>query len=178
MPLALLIVATLGTRIADRAHQAAGLDSVRQLERSANDDCSGFARLIYRREGVDLSTLPARPGENGVTNIRRLAAARRALRKVPRPGDLVFFRNTTSRRGYTHVGIVDSVRYPHVSFVHRAGRGIVRSRLDLLHPRRRESNDIIKRGARPRLAGELVAGFAAPDPLRKGPGQEARRPAP
>ena len=166
MLLALLISTALGTRIAERAHEAAGLSSVHQLARGANDDCSGFARLIYQREGVDLTTLPARPGENGVSNIRRFAAARRALRRTPRPGDLVFFRNTTARRGFTHVGIVDSVRYPEVTFVHRAGRGIVRSRLDLLHPRRRESNDFIKRGSRPRLAGELVAGFAKPDALR------------
>lgn len=167
MLLALLLATSLGTRIADRAHEAAGLDSVHQLARGANDDCSGFARLIYQREGVDLTTLPGRPGENGVSNIRRLAAARRALRQVPHPGDLVFFRNTTARRGFTHIGIVDSVRYPEVTFVHRAGRGIVRSRLDLLHPRRRASNDFIKRGAHPRLAGELVAGFAKPDALRQ-----------
>ena len=166
MLLALFIATTLGTRIAERAHEAAGLDSVHQLARDANDDCSGFARLIYQREGVDLVQLPARPGENGVSNLRRLAAARRALRKVPRPGDLVFFRNTTARRGFTHVGIVDSVQYPEITFVHRAGHGIVRSRLDLLHPRRRASNDFIKRGPRPRLTGELVAGFAKPDALR------------
>jgi cell wall-associated NlpC family hydrolase len=166
MLLALLLATTLGSRIAERAHDAAGLHSVHQLARGVNDDCSGFARLIYQREGVDLAKLPAKPGENGVSNIRRLAAARRALRKVPRPGDLVFFHDTTARHGYTHVGIVDSVEYPRVTFVHRAGRGIVRSRLDLLHPRRRETNDFIKRGPRPRLAGELVAGFAEPDALR------------
>lgn len=166
MLLALLLATSLGSRIAERAHGAAGLRSVHQLARGVNDDCSGFARLIYEREGVDLTRLPAKPGENGVSNIRRLAAARRALRGVPRPGDLVFFRNTTARRGFTHVGIVDSVQYPQVTFVHRSGHGIVRSRLDLLHPRRRESNDFIKRGPRPRLAGELVAGFAGPDALR------------
>ena len=166
MLLALLISTTLGARIAERAHEAAGLRSVHQLARGVNDDCSGFARVIYQREGVDLAKVPAKPGENGVSAIRRMAAARRALRKVPRPGDLVFFRDTTARRGYTHVGIVDSVAYPQVTFVHRAGRGIVRSRLDLLHPRQRDRNDFIKRGPRPRLTGELVAGFAEPDALR------------
>jgi len=166
MLLALLLSTALGTRIAERAQQAAGLASVHQLSRSVNDDCSGFARAVYAREGVDLSALPSRPGENGVANIRRLAAAHRALRRRPRPGDLVFFRNTTARRGYTHVGIVDSVRGPQVTFVHRAGRGIVRSRLDLLHPRSRAANDFIKRGPRPRLTGELLAGFADADSLQ------------
>lgn len=161
-----LLATVLGTRIAERAHHAAGLSSVHQLARGVNDDCSGFARAIYGREGVDLARLPAKPGENGVTNIRRLAAARRALRRVPSPGDLVFFRDTTARRGYTHLGIVESVRYPHVTFVHRASTGIVRSRLDLLHPRRRETNSFIKRRPGPRLAGELVAGFADADSLR------------
>jgi cell wall-associated NlpC family hydrolase len=166
MLLALLLTTALGTRIAERAHGAAGLASVHQLSRSANDDCSGFARVVYAREGIDLAALPARPGENGVTNIRRLAASRRAMRRRPLPGDLVFFRDTTSRKGLTHVGIVDSVRGGQVTFVHRAGRGIVRSRLDLRHPRSPASNDFIKRGPRPRLAGELVAGFAAADGLR------------
>jgi cell wall-associated NlpC family hydrolase len=166
MLLALLLTTALGTRIAERAHDAAGLSSVHQLSPTANDDCSGFARVVYAREGVDLAALPSRPGENGVTNIRRLASARRALRRHPRPGDLVFFRNTTARRGFTHLGIVDSVHGGQVTFVHRAGRGIVRSRLDLRHPRSKASNDFIKRGPQPRLTGELVAGFAAADGLR------------
>jgi cell wall-associated NlpC family hydrolase len=159
-----LLASVLGTRLADRAHDAAGLSSVRQLSRSANDDCSGFVRTIYSREGVELSALPARPGENGVTYIHRVAAARRALRRRPRPGDLVFFRNTY-RKGLSHVGIVDSVRGSEVTFVHRAGKGIVRSRLDLRRPHARARNDVLRRGPRPALAGELLAGFAAPDSL-------------
>ena len=165
MLLALLIASALGNRIADRAGAAAGLDSVHELSRTANDDCSGFARVIYGREGVDLAALPAHPGENGVSNIRRLAAARRALRKRPRRGDLVFFRNTTSRRGLTHIGVVDSVdARGRATFVHRSNRGIVRSRLDLRHPHLARTNDWIRRRPR-KLTGELVAGFAAPEKL-------------
>src|SRR5258708_22368936 len=86
--------------------------------------------------------------------------------KNPRPGDLVFFRNTTARRGFTHVGIVESARGGEIAFVHRAGGGIVRSRLDLRRPHQPAHNDFIKRsGPRPRLARELVAGFASPDPF-------------
>jgi hypothetical protein len=140
--LLLLLASMLGTRLAEHAHAAAGLASVREVSRRANDDCSGFVRAIYAGEGIDLAVLPEHPGENGVSNIRRLARDRRALRERPRPGDLVFFRNTT------------------------AGRGIVRSRLDLRHPHRPACNDFIKRnGPGPRLAGELVAGFASPDRL-------------
>jgi hypothetical protein len=121
-------------------------------------------RAIYGREGVELAALPARSGENGVSYIHRVAAARRALRKRPKPGDLVFFRNTY-RKGLSHVGIVESVRGSEVTFVHRASKGIVRSRLDLRRPHARARNDVLRRGPRPALTGELLAGFAAPDSL-------------
>ena len=164
MLLALIVASALGDRIADRARDAAGLASVRQLSRADNDDCSGFARAIYRSFGLDLGGSKA--GENGVTSIRRIAAGRGALRRRPHPGDLVFFRNTTARGGLTHIGIVDGVHGSQVTFVHRAGRGIVRSRLDLRHPRLRARNDYIRRSPR-KLAGELLAGFAAPEPLAR-----------
>src|SRR5438067_1034694 len=165
MLLALLIASSLGDRIAERAGSAAGMDSVHRLAPRANDDCSGFARLIYAREGVDLAALPARAGENGVSNIRRLATKRRALRTRPRRGDLVFFRNTTGRRGLTHIGVVDWVGPGgRATFVHRSNRGIVRSRLDLRHPHLARTNDYIRRSPR-RLAGELLAGFASPEKL-------------
>ena len=68
---------------------------------------------------------------------------------------------------YSHydVGIVDSVRGPEVTFVHRTRSGIVRSRLDLRRPHARARNDVLRRSPRRALTGELLAGFAAPDPL-------------
>ncbi len=166
MLLALLIASSLGSRIAGDARHAAGLPSVHDLSEHATDDCSGFARTIYGRAGIDLAALPSRPGENGVSNIHRLARARRALRAKPHPGDLVFFHDTTSRGGFTHVGIVDSVdERGGATFVHRTHKGIVRSRLDLRHPHRRATNDVLRRGKHPRLASELVAGFASHDAL-------------
>lgn len=175
MLLALLLASTLGGRLAEHAHRAAGLDSVHQLSPEANDDCSGFARVIYAREGIDLAALPSRPGENGVANIRRLARARRALRSRPAPGDLVFFRDTTRRGGLTHLGIVEEVRGSKVVFVHRSNTGITRSRLDLRHPSLRSANDYIRRHPA-KLAGELVAGFASADRLQAPARPMARAP--
>jgi cell wall-associated NlpC family hydrolase len=160
----LLLASILGLRLADHAHAALGLRSVHQLSQSASDDCSGFVRTIYAREGLNLMAVPPRTGENGVSHMHRVARARKALRRTPRPGDLVFFRNTY-RRGLSHVGIVDSVRGTEVSFIHRSGAGIVRSRLDLRKPHAREHNDVLRRGPRRALAGELLAGFASPDRL-------------
>ncbi len=161
--LLLLFAALLGPRLADRAREATGLRSVHQLSRAATDDCTGFVRTIYEQEGVQLEVLPPRDGENGVSYLHRVAKARRALRQKPHPGDLVFFRNTY-RRGFSHVGIVDSVRGSQVTFVHRAGRGIVRSRLDLRRPHARKHNDVLRKAPRA-LTGELFAGFAAPESL-------------
>ncbi len=87
------------------------------------------------------------------------------MRRYPRPGDLVFFRNTY-RKGLSHIGIVDSVEDGTVTFVHRANKGIMRSRLDLRRPHDRSRNDILRKGPPRGLAGELVSGFASPDPLR------------
>jgi len=161
----LLLATMLGGRLAEHAGAAAGLRSVRQLSREDTDDCSGFVRAIYGREGVDLRAPQASPGENGVALIHRLARERRALRRSPRPGDLVFFRNTY-RPGLSHVGIVDGVRGSQISFVHRTHTGIVRSRLDLRRPHARDLNDVLRGGPRRALTGELLAGFASPDHFR------------
>ena len=162
----LVLASLLGSRLAEHAQSATGLRSVRQLSRTATDDCSGFVRTIYAREGVDLAVLPPLRHENGVSNLYRLARARRALRARPLPGDLVFFRNTY-RAGFSHVGIVEAVRGSAVTFVHRTRGGIVRSRLDLRRPHARRFNDVLRRAPRQALAGELLAGFAAPEPLTK-----------
>jgi hypothetical protein len=170
----------LANRAAARAAHWVGLPSLRRVSRSVNDDCSGLANLAYRRKG--LSLLPERtlPGEGGVAAIHRKARSLGALRRHPRPGDLVFFRETYDRNrdrrrndGLTHIGVVERVE-PNgtVTFVHRAGGGVKRSRLNLYRPslrrdeRGRVLNDYLRRPERatyPRLAGELLAGFATVD---------------
>jgi hypothetical protein len=172
---------TLARRAAIRASLWVGLPSLRAVSRSVNDDCSGLANLAYRRRG--LSLLPERtlPGENGVAAIYRKARSLGSLHATPRPGDLVFFRETYDRNrdgrrndGLTHIGVVERVeRDGTVTFVHRAGTGVKRSKLHLHQPglrrdaRGRVLNDYLRRPEKaehPRLAGELLAGFATVDP--------------
>ena len=159
LALACPAAASVGDRIARQASRLVGAGPLA----IDHDDCSGFVELVYRRERVPL--------RGSAEELRRVAASRHALRfRRMRPGDLVFFRNTTSRKGITHVGIVESVAPGgEATFVHRTKSGVVRSHLDLRRPdlerdlRGRVHNDVLRRarrGARARLTGELFAGFA------------------
>jgi hypothetical protein len=143
----------------------------------AGRDCFGFVVEVYRRNGVDLREDGGEPGDNGVRILWRFADRRGALhrRGAPAVGDLVFFddtydRNRDGRRNdpLTHVGIVEKVEGDRIWFVHRVGRGVVRSVMSLDEPtvRSRDGeplNDYIRLGRRShgdRLAGALFAGFA------------------
>ena len=171
---------TLAHRAASRASLWVGLPSLRRVSHSVNDDCSGLANLAYRGRGLSLMPEHPLPGENGVAAIYRKAQSLDALRGEPRPGDLVFFRETYDRNrdgrrndGLTHIGVVERVAPDGtVTFVHRAGGGVKRSKLNLHQPGLRRDakgrvlNDYLRRSEkvpRPRLAGELLAGFAAVD---------------
>jgi cell wall-associated NlpC family hydrolase len=171
---------SLSNRAASRASLWVGLPSLRRVSRSVNDDCSGLVNLAYRKPGLNLLPERTLPGEGGVKAIHRKAKSLGALRSRPRPGDLVFFRETYDRNrdgrrndGLTHIGVVERVESDGtVTFVHRAGGGVKRSKLNLHQPslRRDEKgrvlNDYLRRPekvARPRLAGELLVGFAAVD---------------
>ena len=168
-------------RAVNRAARWVGLPSLRRVSRAVNDDCSGFTHLAYQRPGLSLMPEHTLPGENGVAAIHRKARSLHALRRYPRPGDLVFFRETYDRNrdgrrndGLTHIGVVERVeRDGTVTFVHRAGGGVKRSKLNLYRPSLRRDakgrvlNDYLRRTERrathPRLAGELLAGFATVD---------------
>ncbi|NMO16608.1 CHAP domain-containing protein [Pyxidicoccus fallax] len=175
----------VGQRIAGRAAGLVGVASLRTVSDTVPDDCTGLVRLAYSSAGIDLmAPVPGRRGENGVTHIYRAVRRRGALHRTkPRPGDLVFFRETYDRDrdgrrddGLTHVGVVEHVSAGGlVTFIHRGGKGVARSRMHLRWPtthrartRRVVLNDYLRRASREHRAyvtGELFAGFASPEAL-------------
>lgn len=171
---------TLSDRALWRAKAWVGLGSLSTVSTAVNDDCSGLTQLAYRKPGLSLMPELTLPGENGVKAIYRKAGTLGALREAPKAGDLVFFRETIDRNkdgrlndGLTHIGIVERVSTDGtVTFVHRAGGGVKRSRFNLARPEARKDekgrvlNDWLRRRDkrnRGYLAGELVAGFASVD---------------
>lgn len=156
-----------------------------------NPDCSGFVEAVYAAEGVPLRRLAqvAAPGETSGVAALWAAAGRYGTRwrggEWPAPGDLVFFDDTWDRNGnralddpFTHLGLVEWVdQRGTVTFLHRAGAGVVRGHLTLDRPadlraaggaelnaplRVRVSRD----DRAPALAGELFVGFGRIDPRR------------
>jgi cell wall-associated NlpC family hydrolase len=145
-------------------------------------DCSAFVTRVFRRADVPLRRSPGvhRSGTEAIFS---------ALTRVskPRPGDVVVFHRTYDREApgpgrnlFTHVAIVESVRGANVTFIHRSGRVVRRSTMNLDRPRDPHANDVVRR-RRPSdapgqryLAGELVAGFASP--LAAEPRQARRAP--
>lgn len=145
-------------------------------------DCSGLARGVYLRHGVDLfDGIETDDTANGVRLIYRHVSRYGRIHDGPdpRPGDLVFFHNTWDRDGdgrlndlFTHVGIVERVETDGtVVFVSRVSGGIERYRMNLSAPSVRWAddgrvlNDYMRRkraGDPPPtryLTGELFAGF-------------------
>jgi hypothetical protein len=164
--------------IVERAVQLVG---VKHLGSGVPDDCSGLVRLAYQKAGIDLVNHGFLDGENAVTAIFRRAEARGAIhQRRPRPGDLVFFRETYDRNrdgqrndGLTHIAVVESLETDGtVTFIHRGSKGIARSRMNLLFPRTHRAgeggpvfNDFLRaasRGQRAWLTGELFVSFASP----------------
>jgi cell wall-associated NlpC family hydrolase len=170
--------------IVERAVQLVGVKHLGRVNRGVPNDCSGLVRLAYLKGGIDLVNHGFLQGENAVTAIFRRARQQGAVHlRRPRPGDLVFFRETYDRNrdglrndGMTHIGVVESLEPDGtVTFIHRGSKGIARSRMNLLFPRTRRAgeggpvlNDYLRaaaRGHRAYLAGELFAGFASPGAL-------------
>jgi hypothetical protein len=168
---------TRGRRVARRAATLVG-HSLGAYSPPVPDDCSGLVRLAYRAAGIELLSHGTLPGENAVSAIYRRAQRSGALhQRAPRPGDIVFFRETYDRNrdgqrndGLTHVGVIESVeRDGTVVFVHRGGSGVKRARMNLRFPTLRQQggrvlNDYIRRaegGERARLTSELFGGYAS-----------------
>ncbi|WP_223753756.1 CHAP domain-containing protein [Myxococcus sp. RHSTA-1-4] len=177
----LLTPTELGRSIVKRSIELVG---ARKLGRGVPNDCSGFVRLAYLAAGIDLVAHGFLAGENAVSAIfRRALAVGTVHHQPPRPGDLVFFRETYDRNrdgrrndGMTHIGVVESVDADGtVTFIHRGGKGVARGRLNLSAPTKHQLgqggpvlNDYIRpaaKGTRAYLAGELFAAFASPEGL-------------
>ena len=154
-----------------------------------NPDCTGFVEAVYAAEGIPLRLLAQRaaPAETSGVAAIWAAAGRYGSRwrggEWPAPGDLIFFDDTWDRNGngafddpFTHLGMVEWVDgQGTVTFLHRAGAGVVRGHLTLARPasmraaggtelnaplRVRVSRD----DRAPALAGELFVGFGRIDP--------------
>lgn len=155
------------------------------------DDCTGLVRAVFEPLGVDLMT-DAERGDNGVTAMWRFAAKHGRIFEGgrPLPGDLVFFKETydlnrdgQTNDGLTHIGVVEDVEADGtVIVIHRVARGVVRYRMNLSAPSTqrtadgRKLNDWLRTeapGSKPRLTGELFAGFATLLPVES---QRARAP--
>ncbi|HLL52611.1 MAG TPA: NlpC/P60 family protein [Myxococcaceae bacterium] len=172
-----------GLRLAELASRYVGLKSLRKVTREVRDDCSGFVRLVYQGQGIELYQDGFLVNENGVAAIYRRAKTVGALRQEdPRPGDLVFFDNTYDRNRngrmddpLSHIGVVESVDGEGtVTFIHRHGPGVTRSRMNVRFGREysgpdgRVFNDYLRRKTKKQrgyLSGELFVGYASPERL-------------
>lgn len=175
------------------ARKLVGSRQVRLAGRTWPDDCTGFVEAVYAQAGVSLRGVGV-AGDNGVTALYRYAKAhgRVYTRGTPRPGDLVFFRETYDRNrdgrrndGLTHVGLVDGVEEDGtVVVIHRVRRGVVRYRMNLAKPDLQRDprtgevlNDMLRvpgPGKMPVLTGQLFAAYGAVLP-ESGPTAVARR---
>jgi probable lipoprotein NlpC len=156
-----------------------------------NPDCSGFVEAVYAAEGIPLRRLAQRaaPGESSGVAALWAAAGRYGERwrggEWPAPGDLIFFDDTWDRNGngalddpFTHLGLVEWIdAQGTVTFLHRAGAGVVRGHLTLERPRTMRTADgaelnaplrvrVSRDDRAPALAGELFVGFGRIEPAR------------
>jgi hypothetical protein len=129
---------------------------------------------------VDLFS-EAKPWDNGVRAVVRFIERHGQMhrRKVPAPGDLVFFHDSYDRNGdgkmndrFTHMGLVEEVLPDGTALIiHATNHGIVREPMNLMRPHEardsqgREINANLRRKSAhdspgtPRLMSELFAGF-------------------
>jgi signal peptidase I len=167
--------------VLEQARTLLGQNRVVVKGHSFRYDCSGFVRGVTSVLGVDVMAEAGEDGDNGVRLIHRWVErhGENHQRKLPRPGDVVYFDNTWDKNGngklddpLTHVGLVESVGDDGtIQILHRANRGIVRDPMNLLRPHdtqdgmKRPINAILRpKGKRdpsatPHLMSELWAGF-------------------
>lgn len=146
--------------------------------RSFNGDCSGFIAYIYGRNNFNLFK-NATFSSSLTRSIYSSMKARNLThkRKLPNPGDIVFFHNSYDRNRdrrandwYSHLGVVESVKSNgDIVFIHYLNkrRGITRDKMNLYSPNSTKRNSYLRNRYRyphPQgryLTGQLFAGFAS-----------------
>lgn len=164
-------------KLANIAQNAIGRPRLTVGKTAFRGDCSGTIRAIFARANIPLGGIIKNRSENDVKAIYRYVQRYgQIVKSNPVPGDLVFFHNTydRSRNGrmndaLTHIGIVEKIDRSTVHFIHHLGQSIIRSRMDLSHPRdtyhpetRSRINHVLRRAQgnyRAYTAAELFAGF-------------------
>lgn len=109
-------------------------------------DCSGLARAVYLKDGIDIMASPRRHDENAVRLIYDYARRHGIVYRHGKPaiGDLVFFDDTYDRNGngrhddpLTHIAVVEKVDPDGtVTVVHTVAKGVLRYRMNLRYPER------------------------------------------
>ncbi|MBM4391353.1 MAG: hypothetical protein FJ090_09545, partial [Deltaproteobacteria bacterium] len=164
-----------GVDIARAAASFVGDAQLRVDGESYRMDCSGLVEAALAK--ADL------PRSGSSAMLRDEAAASGVLhhRRLPRPGDIAFFDDTYDRNDngllddpLSHSAVVERV-FPDgtVEMVHVGSKGVVRLRMNLRHPARRENeagdiiNDYLRQSRKSDppgtryLAGELWNSFAS-----------------
>lgn len=159
-------------RVVAAARNLLGKKQMRVKGEKFANACNGLIDAAFHAADLELS--PAyEPGDNSVTALFRYARIHGRVfeRGTPRAGDLVFFRETYDQNkdgrrndGLTHVGLVDEVEDDGtVTVIHRVRRGVVRYRMNLLHPGVRKdprTGKVLNDYLRPpgRTAGQVLTG--------------------
>lgn len=144
-----------------------------------NHDCSGFVSAMYYQYDInliqDIDKVEQRSGYNLTSTIYDAQRYQNRILNIeenkPLPGDIIFFNYTYDRNfnglnddKLTHIGIVVEVSEDNtIYFIHHINPtlGIRIDKLNLDHPADPNLNaKIVSQGNGPKLAGELVEGFA------------------
>lgn len=134
-------------------------------------DCSGFVTAIYERAGHPLQVSPE--SQKGTTSMaemlyRTAKADGRTHEDLPKPGDLVFYRDTFGKIDgrITHVAVVESVaKDGTVTVIHNIGGRYRRSPMNLSDPHEPLKNGYFRKkqsANEPVLSGELFVAYARP----------------
>ena len=148
------------------AQQYLGRNRIRVKDRVFHYDCSGLLLAVYYKNGINLTNIRTKRGENLVKGIYNFVKENGVLyvKENPKPGDIVFFSNTYKRFGknpLSHAGIIESVHDDGtITFIHKSSSGIVRDKMNLGKPFKRRDPQ----------SGEIINGYLRRKSRRDPPG--------